>query len=149
MIDSRDTTLSEEPLAGQPRLDAVPAMSVPVIARPPARHIAGTALAAPFVFALLVNASGGLGPLLWNILVGLIALAGAYIIASYIPLPGTGRKLNVGCTPCAGVSAFTLLGAGWFLQSGPHVAGVALAALAFVSFGTLQRLTGAGVSCAR
>ncbi|GAA4288077.1 hypothetical protein [Georgenia daeguensis] len=117
----------------------------------PRRRTIATAVLAPVLFTVLVSAGGGWVPLLapaWTVLVALTSVVGAATLSTYLPLPGQGLRPNVGCTPCAAMSAMTVLGAAWFLGSAPHQPTMAAVALAAVSFGLVQRLTGAGASCA-
>lgn len=106
-------------------------------------------LIAPVLFVLLVGTGGGWAPLLapaWTIVVGLVAAVGAATLATYVPLPATGRE--VGCTSCGAVAAITVLGAGWMLGTAPHQPYTALLALGMVVFGLAQRMRGVGLSCA-
>ncbi len=101
-------------------------------------------------FALLLPALGGVlfavtrpaqfaaGPAWW-VLLGLVVVAGAGTLASYVP--ATGVRPDVGCTPCAAVSALTVVAATMLLRdAGPDLTGVALAAAVSV-FGLGQRLS--------
>ena len=75
----------------------------------------------------------------WWVLLGLVVLAGAGTLASYVP--ATGVRPDVGCTPCAGVSALTVVAAVLLLRdAGPDLAAVALAAAVSI-FGLGQRLS--------
>lgn len=98
----------------------------------------------PVLFALLVSAAGGWEPGLapgWTALVALVALGGAATLASYLPRPGYGRRLDVGCTPCAAVAALSVLGAAVVLSTAPYDMSTAALALVIVGFGLTQRLT--------
>lgn len=117
----------------------------------PRRRTIAAAMLAPALFAVLVATGGGWMPVLaplWTMLVALTSIVGAATLSTYLPLPGQGWRPNMGCTPCASMSAMTVLGAAWFLGSAPLQPGMAAVALAAVSFGLVQRLTGAGTSCA-
>ncbi len=75
----------------------------------------------------------------WWVLLGLVVVAGAGTLASYVP--ATGVRPDVGCTPCAAVSALTVVAAAMLLRdAGPDLSGVALAAAVSV-FGLGQRLS--------
>jgi len=123
---------------------------LPRASRWPRRRTIATAVLAPVLFAVLVTTGGGWMPVLaplWTVLVGLTSIVGAATLSTYLPLPGQGPRPNVGCTPCAAMSAMTVLGAAWFLGSAPLQPMMAAVALAAVSFGLVQRLTGAGATC--
>jgi hypothetical protein len=67
------------------------------------------------------------------------AVLGAGVLASYVPV--VGRGLELGCTPCAMMSALTLVGATIALRNyGPDVAGP-LVAGAVLLFGLTQRMS--------
>lgn len=75
----------------------------------------------------------------WYAATLLAAVLGAGVLASYVPV--TGRGLDLGCTPCATLSALTLVGATMALRSyGGDVAGP-LVAGAVLLFGLTQRLS--------
>ncbi len=90
--------------------------------------------------AAAAQTGGGVaaGPLWWALL-GFAVLAGAGVLASYVP--ARGWRPELGCTPCAAVSALTLVGAVVVLRdSGADVTGPAVAA-AVTLFGLAQRLS--------
>lgn len=75
----------------------------------------------------------------WYALVMVAAVLGAGVLASYVPVAG--RGLDLGCTPCAMMSALTLVGATIALRNyGPDVAGP-LVAGAVLLFGLTQRMS--------
>lgn len=75
---------------------------------------------------------------LWLLLVAVAATSGAAVLATYVPQHGL--RPEVGCTPCAAVSAMTVVGAALVLRSyGADLAGPALA-IAMTLFGLTQRL---------
>lgn len=75
----------------------------------------------------------------WYALVMVAAVLGAGVLASYVPV--VGRGLDLGCTPCAMMSALTLVGATIALRNyGPDVAGP-LVAGAVLLFGLTQRMS--------
>jgi hypothetical protein len=59
---------------------------------------------------------------------------------TYLPRPGTGLKLDLGCTPCAAVAALTVLASFGLLNSAPHDVSTAVLALGVSAFGLVQRL---------
>ena len=115
----------------------------------PRRRTVVAALLVPALFPFLLGAGGGWAPdePLWTALVALASLLGAGTLASYVPLPGERVRSVVGCSPCAAVSAFTVLGSALLLGSGPHQASLALVAAGLAAFGLFQRRTGAGSDC--
>lgn len=75
----------------------------------------------------------------WYAMVMVAAALGAGVLASYVPV--VGRGLDLGCTPCAMMSALTLVGATIALRNyGPDVAGP-LVAGAVLLFGLTQRMS--------
>jgi len=110
----------------------------------PLRRIVAVAVLSPLLFVLLISVAGGWASgatLGWTVLVALMALAGAATLATYLPRPGAGRTLEIGCTPCAAVAALSVLGAAAVLSTTPHDVSTAFLALAVVGFGLTQRLT--------
>lgn len=109
----------------------------------PARRIAVVAAGAPALLALLVVASGGRATVIpggWIALVALIAATSATTLATYLPLPGAGRRLDLGCTPCAAAAALSVVVAGAVLVSTPHDVPTAILAAGVAAFGLRQRL---------
>ena len=75
----------------------------------------------------------------WYALVMVAAALGAGVLASYVPT--TGRRPDLGCTPCAMLSALTVVGATVALRNyGADVAGPLVAA-AVLLFGLTQRVS--------
>ena len=108
----------------------------------PLRRRLALVVLVPLVAALLLRAgsaeAGAVTPL-WTALVLLAAVLGAGVLASY--LPATGRGLDLGCSPCAVMSALTLVGATMAMRNyGADVAGP-LVASAVLLFGLTQRLS--------
>jgi hypothetical protein len=66
------------------------------------------------------------------------------IVASYVPEPGSGRLVEVGCSPCAVVAGASILGSIILRDTSPSDAGTAVVALLLLGFGLAQRLVGAG-----
>jgi hypothetical protein len=113
----------------------------------PRRRVAVVVLT-PVLAAVLLAAAGlGLPALsgVWLLLVAVAAILGAAVLATYVP--HRGLRPEVGCTPCAAMSAMTVVGAVMALRSyGPDLTGPALA-IAVTLFGLTQRL-GQVDSCA-
>lgn len=107
----------------------------------PRRRRVAAGLLLPLVatwFLVVGNTSPVRPGLTWYAVVALASVLGAGVLASYVPV--VGRGLDLGCTPCATMSALTLLGATLALRSyGPDVAGP-LVAVALLVFGLAQRM---------
>lgn len=111
-----------------------------VVLGSPRRRLA-VALGSPALVAVLLAAVGtdpaAMQPL-WLFLVAVAAVLGAAVLATYVP--HRGLRPEVGCTPCAAVSAATVLAAALLLHSyGPSLTGPVLA-VAVTLFGLTQRL---------
>ena len=109
----------------------------------PSRKRMAVALIAPVFFVLMVEVSGGWAPTSspgWTALVAGAALASATTLATYLPRPGAGLRLDLGCTPCAAVAAVTVLASFGLLSSAPHDVSTAVMALGVSAFGLVQRL---------
>jgi len=137
----------------EPAADAPPAVPSVAIAAPrgfwtqaraawPWRRIVVVAVLAPALMVLLMAVPGDeVSPPGWTVLAGLVALSAAATAATYVPRPGSGARLDVGCTPCASVAAITVPIAVVVLTSSPHDVPSALLALGVAVFGLRQRLT--------
>lgn len=151
--------LTETTRAPENAVHARPGASVDLTGRPrstdiraawPARRLVAVAVATPLLLGLLVVTSGGWGPAAsagWITLVSLTALAIATTVATYLPLPGTGLRIDVGCTPCALVAPLTAAVSVGLLSSATHDVPSAMLALGVAAFGVVQRLKSAS-SCA-
>jgi hypothetical protein len=109
----------------------------------PMRKRVAVAVLTPILLVLSVSASGGWALATsrgWTALVALVALASAMTLASYLPSPGTGLKLDFGCTPCAGVAALSVVASLVLLSSSPGDVPTAFLALGVAAFGLRQRL---------
>jgi hypothetical protein len=102
-------------------------------------------------FPLLLVVYASFGPfwaIWWAVPVALLSAGlAAAILASYVPEPGSGRLVDVGCTPCAMVAGASVLGSLVLRDTRPLDAGIAAMALGLLVFGMAQRIGGA-VSCA-
>jgi hypothetical protein len=125
---------------GSPDMPPVPA-SAPGLAWPPRRWLALVVLV-PALGALMLAvtrpAQLAAGPGWW-VLLAVTVLAGAGTLASYVP--ASGLRPDTGCTPCAAVSALTVVAAVALLSdAGPDLTAVALAAAVSI-FGLGQRIS--------
>jgi hypothetical protein len=102
------------------------------------RVVAGTAVVP---LAVLFASTG---PGVWSVWVtgAVTAVPAALLLAGYVAAPGTGRRLDVGCSPCAAVSGATIVGALMMRSLAPGDLGIALVAAMLVVFGLAQRLAG-------
>jgi hypothetical protein len=107
----------------------------------PTRRRVAAAILLPAVTAWFVVVGGSTGaplPAGWYALAIVAGALGAGVLASYVPV--TGFKPDLGCTPCATVSALTVVAASVVLRNyGADVAGP-LVASAVLLFGLAQRL---------
>lgn len=109
----------------------------------PPRRLAVVAVASPALLALLIVVSGPgttVTPPGWFALVALVAVVAAATLATYVPLPGTGRRLDIGCTPCASAAAVSVLIAVGVVSSASHDVPTAILGLGVAGFGLRQRL---------
>lgn len=108
----------------------------------PRRRWVAAALALP-VAAVLLGASAGAASQarwwLWPALAVAASLA-AVVVASYVPRPHSGRRLDVGCSPCAAVAALTLPLAAMALASSPADPTMTAVAVVLLLAGARQRL---------
>ncbi len=130
----------------QTDLDVVGSMTTREVAAGawPLRRLVAVVVLSPVLLALLVRAAGGWAPGAapgWTALVALVSVGAAATLATYLPRPGTGRRVDVGCTPCAAAAALSVVGAAGVLSMASHDVPNAVLALVIVGFGLTQRLT--------
>lgn len=75
-----------------------------------------------------------------------LGTAAAAVLATYVPVDGPLRRVEVGCTPCAAVAAGSVVAVPLVLDAVPGPGGAATAG-AVLLFGLAQRLT-APATCA-
>ncbi len=66
---------------------------------------------------------------------------GAGVLASYLPAPGSGRRLEIGCEPCATIAALGVVGALMLRASGPVDPTLAALSVFLLLAAARQRLT--------
>lgn len=113
----------------------------------PPRRLLAVAVLTPALLALLLVGSRGAATVIpagWTALAVLVAGTSAATLATYVPLPGTGRRLDLGCSPCASIAALSALVAVAVVVSTPHDVPSAILGLGVAGFGLRQRLTGPG-----
>ena len=107
----------------------------------PTRRRVALAILSPLLatwFVAVGGATGSAPSAGWYAVTILAALLGAGVLATYVPVAG--RVPDLGCTPCATLSALTVVGATFLLRShGPDLAGPLLAS-AVLLFGLAQRM---------
>ena len=89
----------------------------------PPRRVVAAALLTPALAAVLASSGGGWSPRgapWWTTVVGLVAVVGAMTLATYVPRPGFGSRLDVGCSPCAVVAVVSVVSAAAILSTAPH-----------------------------
>ncbi|TQM62123.1 hypothetical protein [Humibacillus xanthopallidus] len=133
------TGISQEPRLG----GADPGVVSSPPGRWPARRVwSGVGLLAALV--LLVAAGPGWAfttQPLWSVLT-LGALAAASVaLATFVPLPGEGLHVHLGCGPCAAVGGLAAVGSAWLALTSALDAGTASLALALAGFGLARRVT--------
>ena len=109
---------------------------------PRRRWLAGAVLAVPLT--VLYALDGPPATTWWAAPVAVLCggLA-ALVLASYVPLPGSRRRVDVGCTPCSAVAAATVFGSFVLRDTDPLAVGMSLLAVLLLGFGLAQRLSGA------
>jgi hypothetical protein len=97
----------------------------------------------------VLYASAGSARAWWDLPLTLVqALLAAMVVASYVPFPGSGERIAVGCTPCAAVAGMTVLGSLMMRQNNPLDAGMGLVSVLMLGYGVIKRITDAGTTCA-
>lgn len=117
--------------------------------RVPGRRLLAAAAGAPALVLVAVTAGGGwaAAPAGWLAVVGATAVVGAAALASYVPLAGQSRRDAVGCSPCAAMSAFAVVGAVLLIGSRPHDVPMAALALGLAALGLARRRGAAYQAC--
>ena len=111
-----------------------------LVSWPLRRRVVAGLLAVPLI-ALYTQADGG-GGSVWSFWAGVSSgFMAALILASYVPRPGSGRLLEVGCSPCAVAAAGAVIGSMIFWSGQRQDAGMIVPAVALLMFGLLQRLS--------
>lgn len=83
----------------------------------------------------------------WSALTfGVIVLA-SLALATFVPLPGHGAGLDIGCTPCAAAGGMLALAGSWLAASSAYDAGSASLGLALAGAALVRRVT-EPVTCA-
>jgi hypothetical protein len=109
------------------------------------RRLAVAALVTPLLGVVYAGQAGPAtnavagGPVLWWALLGLTAVVGALVVATYVPQ----RRAAAAGSPCGAIAGAYVVFAAWALDSGAPSLGGPVLALGLVSFGLLQRLRGA------
>jgi hypothetical protein len=98
----------------------------------------------PVATAAFLWAGPHLPPAPWAWVVGILAgTVAGLTLSSYVPAPGTGRLIDVGCSPCALVGAASVVVALSLRWASPTDPGVAAVGIAILAVGLLRRLSDA------
>ncbi len=112
----------------------------------PRRRWVAAAVLVPAVTVLFAVAGRGTSQAWWGWpAAALTGVPAAMVLASYLPRPGAGRRLDVGCSPCAAVAALTVLLAVMARSAAPTDPTTALIGVVLVGAGLRQRLSDAAV----
>lgn len=93
------------------------------------------------VAAVVRGLSGSTLDPMWLVLGVVSALLIAVSLATYVPQPGQGLRLDLGCGPCAIVGLVLMSVAGWILVAGSVDGGNAAMSVVLAGFAMAQRLS--------
>lgn len=127
---------------GGPPERAVVRVSVVAGHWPPRRLVSAGGLAA--VVAVAVQALVGWEPLaapMWTWLTFGAIILGSLAAATFVPLPGHGARLDMGCTPCAAGGGLLALAGMWLAASSAYDGGTASLGLALAGAALARRAT--------
>ena len=115
----------------------------------PGRPGVAPTVAAPVLFLAPAAAGGGWSGAqgAWVVLIGLTAVVGATILATYVPLAGQSLRDAVGCSPCAAMSALAVGGAAYLVATRPHDVAMAALGLAVVGLALVRRQDTSDQAC--
>lgn len=108
---------------------------------PRRRRVVALLLTAAFASVGLGGAPGLTAAPTFTLLGVLAAALAALSLATYVPLPGTGRRLVVGCSPCAAAAGVAALASVGVLVSSPADGGAAALAVSLAGVAAAHRLT--------
>lgn len=116
----------------------------------PRRRWVAAAVAFPVLAVVFAVLGGGLATTasawwIWPWLILTSALA-SVVLASYLARPGTGKAIEVGCSPCAAAAGVALVAALMAHAAAPASPFMAVVATGLTAFALRQRLTDAS-SC--
>lgn len=111
----------------------------------PARRwiLAGPVLGAMTLLLALIGGEGLGGPAAWWVWPWAVVTAAftTLTLTSYVPAPGTGRLLNIGCSPCAAAAAVSVVVAVLAHGLAPASPLLAVVATGVAAMGARRRLT--------
>lgn len=115
----------------------------------PGRRLVAATVAAPVLFLVTASAGGGWSGAqgAWVLLIGLTAVVGAAILATYVPLAGQSLRDAVGCSPCAAMSALAVGGAIFLVATRPHDVAMAALGLAVLGLALVRRQDTSDQAC--
>jgi hypothetical protein len=141
MSEERAMSPSADPVGAEPRpLQRLAAFVAGERARRWPRRRVGAAIEASVALAWLVlsRTGGDLGVApAWSALSLATVILAALALATFIPMPGQGTALDLGCGPCAVAGGLMAVGSVWFVlsevvETGNGLLGLALAGASFV-----------------
>lgn len=107
----------------------------------PPRRLVAVAVATPVLLVVpITRAMGSMTPA-WIVVAAIVAMTGAAVLATYLPPPGPGARLQIGCTPCASIAVLTVPISIAVLSAPPYDLPSAFPAVGVAGFGLWQRLT--------
>lgn len=113
------------------------------VGRWPARRL----LSAAVLFMVLVIAvqvlvgwQPGAAPTWSALTLGTLGLA-SLALSTFIPLPGHGAALDIGCTPCAAAGGMLAVAGSWLAASSAYAGGTAALGLALAGAALARRVT--------
>jgi hypothetical protein len=77
----------------------------------------------------------------WAALTAITLVLGSLALATFLPLPGHGRGLDVGCTPCAAGGGLLALAGMWLAISSAYDGGNASLGVALAGAALVRRVT--------
>lgn len=108
------------------------------------RRLVVALVAWPVLFAVFSAAAGAsaAGSPLWTVLLAVTSGLAALTLSTYVPTPGMGRRVEVGCEPCARIAGASVLGSLLLLTMANPNPTAAVAPLLLAAAGLAQRVRG-------
>jgi hypothetical protein len=110
----------------------------------PRRRVVVALVLWPVLYVVFASAAGpaAAGSLLWSVLLAVTAALAALTLSTYVPVPGTGGRVEVGCEPCARIAGASVLGSAVLLTMANPNPTAAVAPLLLAAAGLVQRVRG-------
>lgn len=149
MSSSRHEAGTESVLGASSGTDPATAGTPTVVSSPglasrwPARRLvaAGTVAALLLLAVQLFVGWNPAGAPMWTALNVITIALGSLALATFLPLPGHGRGLDVGCTPCAAGGGLLALAGMWLAASSAYDGGNASLGVALAGAALVRRVT--------